>query len=206
MLIKNLGADVAGIWDDLRPATKRMLAGALKTGKPVRQTNQPTNFHYDAHADWELSRLLGALDESQWSKASQIELEQRREAAELAEMCAAILEQQSGSAEVFIQLARRAIYQSDYDRLETLADTLYDRFSPAEIAEVVRQTDMPQIRAIAFETLAMLPVEIVAPLLDDQLYSEIAFGALEQKAIEFDSEEARDLLDQFEGISGATPI
>ena len=30
-----------------------------------------------------------------------------------------------------------------------------ERFSAAEIAEIVRQTDAPQIRAIAYETLAL---------------------------------------------------
>ena len=54
------------------------------------------------------------------------------------------------------------------------------------------------MRAIAYETLAMLPVVLIATLLDDPLYSGIAAGALEQKAFEFDSDEARDVLDQFD--------
>ena len=73
-----------------------------------------------------------------------------------------------------------------------------ERFSTGEIAEIVRQTDVPQIRAIAYETLALLPVPAILPLLDDPLYSDIAANALEQKAFEYDSEEARDLLDQFD--------
>jgi hypothetical protein len=79
-----------------------------------------------------------------------------------------------------------------------MADRLFERFSAAEIAEIVRQTDVPQIRAIAFETLAMLPVDLIEPLLDDPLYSEIAANSLEQKAFEFDSEEAREMLDRYE--------
>ena len=63
---------------------------------------------------------------------------------------------------------------------------------------MVRQTELPQIRAIAFETLAMLPVELIAQLLDDSLYADIAVSSLEQKAFEFDSEEARDLLERLE--------
>jgi len=68
--------------------------------------------------------------------------------------------------------------------------------------EVVRQTEYPQIRAIAYETLALLPVQAIVPLLDDPLYADIAAGALEQKAFEYDSEEARDILEQFENSIG----
>ena len=82
--------------------------------------------------------------------------------------------------------------------LHELADRLAERFSSGEIAEIVRQTEVPQIRAIAYETLALLPVPAILPLLDDPLYQEIAANALEQKAFEYDSEEARDLLEQFD--------
>jgi len=44
----------------------------------------------------------------------------------------------------------------------------------------------------------MMPIGALIPLLDDQLYAGIAAGALEQKAFEFDSEEARDILEQFD--------
>jgi hypothetical protein len=47
----------------------------------------------------------------------------------------------------------------------------------------------------------MLPIPTLVPLLDDPLYAGIAAGALEQKAYEFDSDEARDILDQFESDS-----
>ena len=192
MLIKNLGPQVERVWEGLRPNTKRLLAGALKSGNPLPAKAQPSNYNYDAHADWELSRLLAALDERTRSKTG------ASDAAELAETCARILEEQSGSAEVFIQLATRAIAQADYDRLEKMADRLFERFSAGEIAEVVRQTELPQIRAIAFETLSMLPVELIEPLLGDPLYANIAANALEQKAFEYDSEEARDVLERFE--------
>lgn len=195
MQIKNLGPQVARVWEGLRPTTKRLLAGALKTGSPLASQSQSPKYHYDAHADWELSRLLAALDERSKSKTDPTE---KSDAVKLAETCASILEDQSGSAEVFIQLATRSIAQADYNRLEKLADILFERFSPPEIAEVVRQTDLPQIRAIAFETLAMLPVDLIAQLLDDSLYADIAVSSLEQKAFEFDSEEARDLLERLE--------
>lgn len=194
MLIKNLGPQVERVWDDLRPTTKRLLAGALKSGNPLPAKSQSANYNYDAHADWELSRLLTALDDR-----SKVKLDTSGvEAAELAETCARILEEQSGSAEVFIQLATRAIALSNYDRLEKLAERLLERFSAGEIAEIVRQTDAPQIRAIAFETLSLLPVELIEPLLDDPLYAEIALTSLEQKAFEYESDEARDVLERFE--------
>jgi len=202
MLIKNLGSKVESVWEGLRPTTKRLLAGALRTGNPHPAKNQFSNYYYDAHADWELSRLLEALDERTNTRFDTSDAPEKTEAAELAETCARILEHQSGSAEVFIQLATRAIAQTDYNRLEKLADILFERFSSGEIAEVVRQTEMPQIRAVAFETLAMLPVDLIAPLLDDPLYVDIAISSLEQKAFEFDSDEARDLLDRYESYEG----
>jgi hypothetical protein len=109
-----------------------------------------------------------------------------------------VLESQSASAEVFIQLAEREIRTNNYKRLDQLADLLAERYSAGEIAEIIRQTEAPQIRAIAYETLAMLPVQNITPLLDDLLYAGIATSALEQKAFEFDSDEARDLLEQLD--------
>ena len=43
-----------------------------------------------------------------------------------------------------------------------------------------------------------MPVPTLLPLLDDPLYQGIAAAALDQKAYEFDSDEARDVLDQFD--------
>jgi hypothetical protein len=195
MTIKEFGGKVASIWETLRPDTKKLLVGALKTGKPTAQTPK---FHYDAHADWELSRLLHALDEQTKNKTVLKNAAKLTEIRQLADTCASVLESQSASAEVFIQLATRAVKENDYARLDHLADHLAERYSAGEIAEIVRQTGLPQIRAIAYESLAMLPVGYLAALLDDPLYSEIAVGALEQKAFEFDSDEARDLLDHMD--------
>jgi hypothetical protein len=117
----------------------------------------------------------------------------------LAEMCATVLESQSGAAEAFIQLATRAIERNDFKKLDLLSDRLQEQYPAGEIAEIVRQTELPQIRAIAYETLSMLPVQYLAALLDDPLYSDIAANSLEQKAYEFESEEARDLLENYVG-------
>jgi len=201
MTIKEFGGKVASVWEGLRPVTKKMVVGALKTGDA--QNSQAPRFYYDAHADWEVSRLLSALDEQSSTSETRRDSAKLHEIKELAETCARILESQSASAEVFIQLASRAIRENDYRRLDRLADTLAERYSAGEIAEIVRQTEMPQIRAVAYETLAMMPVENLVPLLDDALYSGIAAGALEQKAFEFESDEARDVLDQYDsGLLG----
>jgi hypothetical protein len=197
MMIKDLGAGVVSVWEGLRPITKKMLEGVMDANSTIQPNNSAQRFSYDAHADWELSRLLFALDE-QSRKAASKKSGVLSEIAQLAETCVRVLEAQSGSAEVFIQLAERAIKHHDYGKLDKLADRLSERFSAGEIAEIVRQTDVPQIRAIAYETLALLPVPAILPLLEDPLYSDIGANALEQKAYEYDSEEARDLLDQYD--------
>ncbi|HTH51136.1 MAG TPA: hypothetical protein VL501_04340 [Pyrinomonadaceae bacterium] len=196
MTIKEFGGKVASVWEGLRPVTQKMLVGALKAGEA--STPQSHKNHYDAHADWEVSRLLSALDEQSTTSETRKDAAKLNEIKELAETCARVLEAQSASAEVFIQLATRAIKENDYRRLDRLADTLSERYSSTEVAEIVRQTEMPQIRAIAYETLAMMPVGAIVPLLDDPLYSGIGAAALEQKAFEFDSDEARDVLDQYD--------
>jgi hypothetical protein len=200
MMINELGGKVATVWNGLRPVTRQMLVGALKAGGPTPKTPK---FSYDAHADWEVSRLLSALDEQ--SKRSEIRRDSRKftEITQLADTCVRVLEAKSASAEVFIQLAERAIKDDDYNRLDKLADHLSERYSASEIAEIVRQTETPQVRAIAYEVLAMLPIPQIVPLLDDALYSGIAAGALEQKAFEFDSDEARDVLEQFDLENGS---
>ena len=195
MMIKEFGERVASVWEGLRPVTKQMIERAMSARSGSQNTSNP-KYAYDAHADWELSRLLSAVDEQ--STEVQKDGEKLSELNALADTCVRVLEAQSASAEVFIQLATRAIRENDYNRLDRLADRLNERYSASEIAEVVRQTEMPQIRAIAYETLAMLPIMAITPLLGDPLYSGIAAAALEQKAFEFDSDEARDILDQFD--------
>lgn len=198
MMIKEFGGTVASVWEGLRPITKKMLVGALQASKSGPANTPSSKFSYDAHADWEVSRLLTALDEQSRSKDIRKDSSKLIEINQLADTCVRVLEAQSASAEVFIQLASRAIKENDYNRLDKLADHLAERYSSSEIAEVVRQTDLPQIRAIAYETLAMMPIPSLLPLLDDPLYAGIAAASLEQKAYEFESDEARDILDQFD--------
>ncbi|MGH9820470.1 MAG: hypothetical protein ACRD43_09910 [Pyrinomonadaceae bacterium] len=198
MMIKNFGTRVASVWDGLRPITQKMLEGAMRSGTVTPPSNQSSKFSYDAHADWEVSRLLTALDEQASDKELRKDAARLDEIRRLAATCVLVLEAQSGSAEVFIQLAERTLKQHDYKKLDELAERLTEKFSAGEIAEIVRQTEMPQIRAIAYETLALLPVPSIVPLLDDPLYADIAANALEQKAFEYESEEARDALEQFD--------
>ncbi len=195
MMIKDLSGRVASVWEGLRPVTQKMLVGALQSG-----TTTPPNSRqiYDAHADWDLSRLLLALDEESNVGEIRKDADKLNKIEHLADTCARVLEDQTASAEVFIQLAERALKENDYDHLDKLADRLVERFSVSEMAEIIRQTSVPQIRAIAYETLAMMQVQSILPLLDDPLYSGIGASALELKAFEFDSDEARDVLDQFD--------
>lgn len=141
--------------------------------------------------------MLTALDEQSRTASVQKDSEKLGEITELAETCVRVLETQSASAEVFIQLAERALRRHDYNRLDKLADLLSLRYSATEVAEVARQAESPQVRAIAFETLSMMPVELLLPLLDDPLYIEIGMASLEQKAFEYESEEAREALENY---------
>lgn len=191
---KNFGERVENIWNDLRPMTRQMLVGALKTSKPGAKQK----FSYDAHADWELSSLLTALDEQVRDPESRQDVIKLKEITDLADVCAGVLEARTESAEVFIQLAKRSLAKNDFARIDKLADILFDRFSAGEIAEIIRQTELAQIRALAYETLAVLPTTLIVPLLDDPLYFEIACNVLEQQAIEFDSAEARTVLEHLD--------
>ncbi len=198
MTINEFGGQVASVWEGLRPVTKKMLVGALHSKTSAPANTKASKFYYDAHADWEVSRLLTALDEQSNSTESRLDTARFDEITQLADTCVRVLESQSASAEVFIQLAERAIKDNDYNRLDKLGDHLAHRYSTSEIAEVIRQTGLPQIRAIAYETLSMAPVPALMPILDDPLYAGIATAALEQKAYEFESEEARDILDHLD--------
>ena len=192
MTIKDLGARVADVWAGLRPATQRMVVGALQQNAPA--TGQ--KFYYDAHADWELSRLLTALDERAADAEARKNPANLRELRRIADATAHVLEAKTESAEIFIQLVTRALLRYDYARVDKLADALSKRFAAAEICEIVRQAEHAPVRALAFEALALVPVSQFFPLLDDPVYAEIVRLALEQQAFEYNSEEARMLLEQ----------
>ncbi len=204
-MIKDFGARVESVWENLRTVTKKMLVGALQA-KSGNIANTPTQkFSYDPQSDWELSRLLTALDE----QAKDFEVvknpEKSGEIKQLADTCVSVLQAQTESAEVFIQLAERALAVRDYAQIDRLADALAERFSVGEMCEIARQTTHPAIRAIAMETLALMPIEEIMPSFDDPVYEDIARTALEIKAVEYESADARQVLDhlgydEFDGI------
>src|SRR5687767_12974522 len=99
MTIKDFGARVVSVWEGLRPLTKKMLVGAMQTNPSVPKQK----FSYDAHADWELSRLLSALDDQTTDPEVKKDPEKLCEIKQLAETCTEVLESQTESAEVFIQ-------------------------------------------------------------------------------------------------------
>lgn len=194
MMIKNLGARVEKAWEGLRPMTKKMLVGAMQAN-----FNAPKQkFSYDAHADWELSLLLTALDEQTGDAEIRKDAEKLSEIKQLAETCANVLQTQTESAEVFIQLAERALKQNDFRKIDVLADALSERFSAGEMSEIARQTTNPGVRALAYEALALAPLTALMPLVDDPLYGDIIRSALELKAFEYESDEARQILEQLE--------
>lgn len=196
-MIKDFGARVESVWEGLRPLTKKMLVGALQA-KSENPVNPPAQkFSYDTQSDWELSRLLSALDEQARNADVKNNPEKLGELQKLTETCISVLEAQSESAEVFIQLAERALARRDYKEIDRLADLLAERFSVGEMCEIARQTTVPAIRAIAMETIALMPVDEIMPSLDDPIYEDIARTALEIKAFEYESEEARRILDHF---------
>ena len=197
MTIKDFGTRVEDVWKGLRPRTRRMVVGALQTGGAGSSTIAGAQtFSYDAHADWELSRLLTALDERAAEAVAKENPEHLRELRRMANACARVLEAKTESAEVFIQLVTRALLRYDYKLVDSLADSLSKRFSAGEMCEIVRQAQHAPVRALAFEALALVPVSQFFPLLDDPFYGNIARSALELQALEYDSEEARMLLDQ----------
>jgi hypothetical protein len=184
--------------------TRKMIVQALQDvsgsagSSSVATPNLSKSYSYDAHADWELSRLLTALDEQALDPEVRKNPEKLAEIRRMAETCADVLQAQTESAEVFIQLAERALRLADYNKLDILADMLTERFSVGEICEIARQTSNGAVRALAQEALALMPIQALVPLLDDPLYSEIVRMALEQQAYDYESEDAQELLDELD--------
>lgn len=194
MMIKDLGARINSVWEGLRPLTKKMLVKAMQQNL----TTPAAKFSYDAQTDWELSRLLSALDEQTQDAEVRKDSVKLREIKQMAEIVADVLEAQSASAETFIQLAERALERRDYKEIDKITDVLQSRFSAAEIAEIVRQAENPAIRALGYETLALVPVQKLLPVWDDPLYEDIIRNVLEQQAFEYENEEARQVLEQLD--------
>ena len=148
MMIKDLGARIESVWEGLRPLTKKMLVGALQA-KSGNATAAPTQkFSYDTQSDWELSRLLTAFDEQLKDAEVRKNPEKYAEVSQFAETIVSVLQTQTELAEVFIQLAERALEQKDYKQIDLLANALAERFSIGEMCEIVRQSGNPMVRAL----------------------------------------------------------
>lgn len=188
MMIEDFGMQVASVWEGMRKTTRSLIVGALQS-----QGHAHASTVYDAHSDWELSRLLTALDARAIESGASLSAEQSKQLRQMSETCAAVLQNQTRSAEVFVQLVVRAHRRRDYARIDALADALSLRFAPTEICELVRSVDAV-VRALALEALALAPTSVLLGLLADPIDAEIARDALERQAAEFGSEEAREVI------------
>jgi hypothetical protein len=190
-MIEDFGGRVATIWSELRPSTRGFVERALQA---VSSGTQPArNFQYDARADLELSRFLAALDDRASEKNHTLDSETIKNLKSVADTCAQVLQEKTESAEVFVQLVRRAQAQRAYSRIDVLADSLTTRFPPSEICELARSGDAI-VRELANEALARCPVSVLATLLSDPVDSEIARAALRRQVVEYGSEDARQLV------------
>ena len=198
MMIEDFGARVASVWEGMRSTTRSLIVGALQTPNAGNASTARGGNSYDARADWELSRLLAALDERATEAGAALNAEQARELRRMAETCAVVLQNQTQSAEVFAQLVERAFGLHDYSRIDALADALAARFAPSEVCELARFPHVV-VRALAQEALAQSPTTLLIGLLADPVDADVARDALERQADEYGSEEARQivrLLDQ----------
>ena len=195
MTIEDFGARVASVWQGLRPSTRSLVERALTTTaaapQPAAANPSRNDAAYDARSEWELSRLLAALDERADEKTgARLSDEQSLALVRVAETCASVLHRQARSAEVFSQLLERALRVKDYARVDALADVMTARLAPSELSELARD-DNPAVRAVAQEALLQLPTSTLVSLLGDPVDADTARAALESQAEEYDSEEAR---------------
>lgn len=192
LTMEDFGGRLATVWSELRPTTRGLVERALQASTTAPPRSSGANAPYDARADHELSRLLTALDERALESDASLEAEKGNELRHIANTCAAVLQEKTRSAEVFTQLVRRADKQRDYARVDALADALTG-FAPSEICELARSQDVV-VRALANEALAQFPTSVLIGLLSDPVDSEIARDALRRQAIDFGSEEARQIV------------
>jgi hypothetical protein len=194
MTMEEIGGRVASVWAGLRPATRSLVERALQSPPPAAAPPPRSLSAHDARAEWELSRLLAALDERVRERgAVALSAEQTRALGYMAETCALVLHQAAHTAEVFAQLFERALHARDYKQVDTIADTLPARLPPSELCELARYPN-PAVRALAHETLAQAPTATLVDLLADPVDADVARDALAVQADEYGSDEARWLL------------
>ncbi len=189
--IEDFGSRVANVWENLRPATRNLFEQALASIAPATLSARPAaNIPYDRRAEWELSRLLTALDERAADGSLALSAEQKDELLRMTETCATVLQTTAQSAEVFAQLLERALRWSDYRKVDQLSDAFSTQLTTTEICELARHPN-PAIRAIAQDALAQSPTSVLVELLGDPVDAEIVRDALLRQADEYEIEEAR---------------
>lgn len=196
-MIENFGGRLATVWSELRPTTRGLVERALQLSNSNSAATR--NPPYDPRADLELSRLLAALDDRAAETAAPANSEEIEQLRHIADTCATVLQEKTQSAEVFAQLVRRADQLRDYKRIDVLADALNSRFAPSEICELARSEDVI-VRALANEALSQFPTSVLVGLLSDPVDSEIARDALRRQAVEFGSEEARQIINALDQV------
>lgn len=197
----DFGGRLASVWSELRPTTRGLVERALQTPSAVAR-NANANTPYDSRADNELSRLLAALDERALETDASLEAEKEGQLRHMADTCAAMLQEKTRSAEVFAQLVRRAENRRDYARIDRLADLLTG-YAPSEICELARSQDVI-VKALANETLAQFPISSLIALLSDPVDSEIARDALRRQAVDYGSEEARQIVNALAQVDASS--
>ena len=203
MMIKDFGARVESVWRGLRPATRSLVEQAVSAAQSQPSGAGRAGTSYDACSEWELSRLLAALDERAVERGvGLLSDEQARYLGRVAETCARVLHREARSAEVFGQLLERALRVRDYARVDAIADSLGRRLAPSETCELARHTN-PAVRAIAHEALLLLPTGVLVSLLGDPVDAGTARDALEHQADEFESEEARWVVNALESAESS---
>jgi len=190
--IEDFGGRVATVWSELRPTTRKLVERALQPAQVAAATKSRTT-PFDARSDLELSRLLAALDEGVSESDATSRKDHKSQLREVADTCAAVLQEKTQSAEVFVQLVERAQLQHDYKRIDSLADALNLRFAPSEICELARSQNTI-VRALAQEALAQVPTNVLIGILHDPVDSDIAREALQRQARDFGSEQARQIM------------
>lgn len=204
LMIEDFGGRLASVWSELRPTTRGLVERALQARNSalpssLRNNSNTSNLPYDARADHELSLLLSALDERVTETDPAQQPDHGKQLRHIADTCAAVLQEKTRSAEVFTQLVRRADSQRDYARIDALADAL-SRFSPTEICELARADDAV-VKALANEALAQFPTSVLIGLLSDPVDSDIARDALRRQALDYGSEEARQIVNALDQMN-----
>ena len=196
-IIEDFGGRVATVWSELRPTTRKLVERALQPVQGVA-TPQARTTPFDARADLELSRLLAALDEGAAAESdAALGSGQKSHLRKVADTCAAVLQEKTQSAEVFVQLIVRAQQRQDYKRIDSLADELSSRFAPTEICELARSQNVV-VRALAQEALTQVPTTVLIGILHDPVDSDIARDALQRQARDYGSEQARQIMQVLE--------